>query len=143
MKIWQEDTSNEGGISIWKTSSHSSSDETMISGAGSGYNTAGWKSRGLSSPDLKRVRLAYDADTHMLSAYRDVNGDGDLDDAGDLVASATDFTYTTFTRITIMGRWDSTVRPHVDNVVLDVVPEPITISLFGLSAILGFIRRRK
>ena len=52
---------------------------TDLLGSSAGYNEAGWASRGLSGPNLKRVTYAYDPATQMFTVSADLNGDGKLE----------------------------------------------------------------
>lgn len=47
-------------------------------GSSAGYNEAGWASRGLSGPILKRIAYEYEPSTQTLSIYADPDGDGQL-----------------------------------------------------------------
>lgn len=52
---------------------------TTLLGTSAGYNEAGWQTRGLSGPDLKRIVYAYEPSTETFSVYADPDRNGELD----------------------------------------------------------------
>lgn len=88
---------------------------TLLS-QGLGYNTPGWKTRGLTSPSpMNHVQLSWDQATRRLTAYRDTG-------AGlEVSSSVVDLSFSSFTRIVFTtGSYSYSEQPQLDNVRVNV-----------------------
>ena len=80
---------------------------------GTGYNRPGWQTAGQSTPAWRHVRVSFDAGSHMLFVYEDPDGNGVFD----VVAQATDASYSTFSSIAFATPGlTNTEAPMFDNI---------------------------
>lgn len=83
----------------------------VVGGQGRGYNQAGWSTRGLTAPDLKKVKFVRDAFTKQLSIYRDV-GAGD-----EQIVTVSDESYVSFSKLVMTAKgFGNNERPAIDNI---------------------------
>jgi hypothetical protein len=86
---------------------------------GKGYNEAGWKSRGRTSPDLKPVRFTANPSTGRLSVWVDLERNGQME----LSAQALDATYRSFTWLVLTASgFRHKEAPGFANITVDGSP---------------------
>ena len=89
--------------------------ETFL-GQSAGYNMPGWKTRSLTGPDLKRVKLMHDPSSQQLTVCADLDHNGVMEVLLQVVDPYTAFTQLDRLQFMGIGYGGSQDRFTVDNV---------------------------
>jgi hypothetical protein len=102
--------------------------------SGQGFSIGGWQTIGATSPNWKSVTFTWDSLTGGLTA--------NTNSPYGTPCSVTNASYTTFTKLRLVGTTLNKEGIDVDNVSVSVVPEPTALALLGCG-LLVLYRRKK